>query len=108
MGSTVSADEERQRNVCNRYSVPWVASSPHHKVGISPNVKAGLEPMNGEQSTPKGDFTGWMIWAGKTLPSGPDSFVPLHVDHLRDWCPQVLEYLGLPPGWRFLLARNHE
>jgi hypothetical protein len=37
-----------------------------------------------------------------------DFFVPLHVEHLGEWCPQVLSYLGLPPGWRFLIAPDYE
>jgi len=32
----------------------------------------------------------------------PDAFVPLHVEHLAAWRPEILRFLGLPPGWRFL------
>ena len=37
-----------------------------------------------------------------------DFFKPLHVEHLADWCPEIRKYLGLPPGWRFLIAGDHE
>ena len=37
-----------------------------------------------------------------------DFFVPLHIEHLKDWCPSVLKYLGLPAGWRFLIAPEYE
>jgi hypothetical protein len=30
------------------------------------------------------------------------------VSHLGDWCPTAIPYLGLPPGWRFLIASDHE
>ncbi|WP_422652960.1 immunity protein Imm33 domain-containing protein [Archangium sp.] len=33
--------------------------------------------------------------------------IPL-VAHLADWCPLALKFLGLPPGWRFLVAEGHE
>lgn len=33
---------------------------------------------------------------------------PLHVAHLGEWCPDAMPYLALPPGWRFLLAPDHE
>ena len=38
----------------------------------------------------------------------PDFFVPLHVEHLAEWCPGVTKFLALPPGWRFLTAPDHE
>ncbi|HYS71853.1 MAG TPA: hypothetical protein VEM95_05475 [Thermoplasmata archaeon] len=33
--------------------------------------------------------------------------MPVHVEHLDDWRPEVLPFLGLPPGWRFLLAKDY-
>jgi hypothetical protein len=27
---------------------------------------------------------------------------------VAEWCPAVLPYLELPPGWRFLIALGHE
>jgi hypothetical protein len=73
------------------------------KVGIALNVRDGLMPVNGLRHPPQADTVGWYIWAGE-LSSYPDFFKPLHVEHLPDWCPAVLRYLGLPPGWRFLIA----
>jgi hypothetical protein len=78
------------------------------KVGISSNVCAGILPLNGLRHSPTGDTTGWYIWAGEELSSAPDFFKPLHAAHLPEWCPAVQKYLGLPPGWRFLLAREYE
>lgn len=46
--------------------------------------------------------------AGEILSKAPDFFVPLHIGHLKDWYPSVLKYLGLPPGWRFLIAPGYE
>jgi hypothetical protein len=37
-----------------------------------------------------------------------DFFDPLHVSHLDARLPEVVPYLALPPGWRFLLAPGHE
>ena len=51
--------------------------------------------------------TVWYIWAGE-YSSESDFFVPLHVDHLIDWCPIVIKYLALAPGWRFLLTDDYE
>jgi hypothetical protein len=38
----------------------------------------------------------------------PDFFVPLHVEHLAAWCPEAIRFLGLPAGWRFLVAGDYE
>lgn len=78
------------------------------KVGISPNVRAGLMPLNGLRHRPEGDTTGWYLWAGETMGSEPDFFVPLHIEHLSVWYPSVVPFLGLPPGWRFLVADAYE
>jgi hypothetical protein len=32
----------------------------------------------------------------------------LHAAHLEDELPEVLSFLALPPGWRFLIAPGHE
>ena len=65
-------------------------------------------PLNGLRHLPEVGTTGWFIWAGESLSSDPEFFQPLHVQHLLDWCPDVIPYLGLPPGWRFLIAPGHE
>jgi hypothetical protein len=65
-------------------------------------------PRNGLRHPPEGDTTGWYIWAGDTLSDDADFFEPLHVRHLVERCPELLKFLGLPPGWRFLVASAHE
>jgi hypothetical protein len=102
------ASEAAQRAVCQTYGMPFVRAPGHLKVGIARNVRDGLLPLNGLRHPPEGDTTGWYIWAGEELPADPDFFVPLHVDHLAEWCPDAIRYLGLPPGWRFLVAGDYE
>jgi hypothetical protein len=97
-----------QRRVCARFGAPWAESPENLKVGIALNVKSGLRPINGLRHPPQGDTTGWHIWAGEEFSDDPDFFVPLHVKHLAEWCPEVLPYLGLAPGWRFLIDQDYE
>jgi hypothetical protein len=33
---------------------------------------------------------------------------PMRVYHLVERCPEVLKYLALPAGWRFLVAGDYE
>ena len=64
--------------------------------------------MNGLRHPEAGDTTGWYLWAGDDLSDDPEFFVPLHVEHLKDWRPEFLDYLALPSGWRFLIAPGYE
>jgi hypothetical protein len=91
-----------------KYGVSFVASPDSHKVGIASNVKSGVKPINGLRHPVHGDTTGWYIWAGEEYSTDPGFFVPLHVSHLEDWYPSIIKYLGLPPGWRFLITDQSE
>jgi len=96
-----------QRELCERYGVTFFAAPDHLKVGIARNVLDRILPINGLRHPPEGDTTGWYIWAGE-FSNDPDFFVPLHVGHLVEWCPDAIRFLGLPPGWRFLAADDYE
>jgi hypothetical protein len=98
---------EAQHAVCRKYGVAYHSAPPGLKVGAADNVRGALYPLNGLRHPPAGDTTGWYIWRGEELSSDPAFFKPLHVAHLGSWCPDVLPYLGLPPGWRFLLAPGY-
>ena len=100
--------ERSQKEICERYGVSYYPSPPDMKMGISLNVREGITPINGLRHPPEGDTTGWYIWAGEALPGDPEFFKPVQVKHLPDWCPVVQKYLGLPPGWQFLVAGNYE
>lgn len=97
---------KEQKDICIKYNAPYMESPAYLKVGISLNVKDNIWPINGLRHPPEGDTTGWYIWAGEEFSEDPDFFVPLHVEHLKEWRPEVLPYLGLAPGWRFLLGEN--
>jgi hypothetical protein len=53
-------------------------------------------------------MTGWFIWAGEQMSDDPDFFQALHLAHLHEWRPEIVKFLGLPPGWRFLKAGEFE
>ena len=106
----INAEEIRTQQiaVCELYGSPFYESPSNIKVGIAQNVRSGTYPINGLRHPPEGDTTGWYIWAGEELSTMEDFFQPLHVEHLDQWCPDVLKFLGLAPGWRFLVAPGHE
>ena len=107
-GVELTSVTSEQEAVCRQFGVECADAPSHLKVGIAPNVRSGLLPLNGLRHLPEGDTTGWYIWAGEDLSDDPDFFVPLHVEHVAEWCPSVVKFLGLPPGWRFLKAGDYE
>lgn len=79
------------------------------KVGVSKNVRSPhVYPLNGLRHPAAAGTSGWFIWRGEDLGTADDFFVPLHVEHLTTRCPEVVPYLALPAGWRFLLAPGYE
>jgi hypothetical protein len=99
---------EAQQILCAKFGAVFSPLPSNIKVGIALNVKEGLKPLNGLRHPPEGDTSGWYIWAGEILSDDPGFFVPLHAEHLVDWCPQALKFLGLPPGRRFLADGKYE
>ncbi|MCI0358767.1 MAG: hypothetical protein L0211_09820 [Planctomycetaceae bacterium] len=101
------SSDKMQLAVCRRHGAEPMPALDDEKVGISANVKEGVVPLNALRIRPEGGTTGWYIWGGQWS-DDPDFFLPLHVAHLSEWCPQIVPYLLLPPGWRVLLAPGHE
>jgi hypothetical protein len=96
--------------VCLRYGATPMPVASTMKVSIATNVAddRDLWPLNGLRHPPRGDTTGWYLWAGEVLRGDPDFFVPTHAVHLTEYRPICSPYLALPPGWRFLLAPGYE
>jgi hypothetical protein len=108
MSVTLKDLSEKRAELAARYGFEPYPVRESDKVGIARNVKSGQLPLNGLRCPPDAGTTGWFIWAGETQSDDPDFFVPLHASHLSEWCPAVLPFLELPPGWRFLIAPGHE
>ncbi len=102
------AIEELQQAICRKYGAEYYPAPPGLKVGVALNVRDGVLPINGLRHPAQGDTTGWYVWVGEELSDAPDFFKPLHVEHLDEVCPQIKKYLGLAPGWRFLIASDYE
>ena len=89
-----------QIKVCTKYMTKWFASPLDLKIGVSKNLSSGTMPINALRHPPENGTAGWYIWAGE-YSEDPDFFVPKHIQHLIKEYPEILKYLGLPPGYRF-------
>jgi hypothetical protein len=101
-----SQTEEAQRAVCLKFGAKFVPASGDAKTGIALSTK-GKTPINGLRHPPTTETSGWYIWFGEEFSAAPDFFDPVHTHHLNEQFPEILKYLGLPPGYRFLLAGEH-
>ena len=100
--------EEIQIAVADRFGLTPEIPDDNLNVGIADNVRSGAMPINALRHAPHRSTSGWYIWAGEELSQHADFFQALHVSHVGEWCPEILPYLALPPGWRVLLAPGHE
>ncbi|AIZ65436.1 hypothetical protein PK28_17380 (plasmid) [Hymenobacter sp. DG25B] len=91
-----------QQAICQEYHTNYVACEQHLKLGVSRGVRHGVRPLHGVRYRPEADTSGWYIWAGG-YSEAEDFFQPVHVAHIAEWAPELLPYLGLGPGWCFLL-----
>lgn len=94
-----------QREFCREGDYECYVTREDAKVGFAIDSKDEI-PINGLRHPPEGDTSGWYIWVGEEYSSDPDFFEPLHVRHLNQRCPEIVRFLGLPPGYRFLVARD--
>jgi hypothetical protein len=99
----------QQAEICRRLGQTLVSPGPNTTTGVSHNIIGGqyakdqTYPLTGLRHRVDGDTTGWYIWAGE-MSSASDFYVPVHTSHLETYCPEAMPFLGLPPGWWFLIA----
>ncbi|WP_286856718.1 MULTISPECIES: immunity protein Imm33 domain-containing protein [Sphingobacterium] len=93
--------KEEQQEICIKYNQEFFETDLNLKIGISENFGSGEMPLNGLRHFPEGDTSGWYIWAGE-YSEAADFFKPIHISHLFETFPEIVKYLGLPPGCRFL------
>ncbi len=97
------ADAEAEA-VCADYAVTPEPPALSSTLGIA-LATLGLQPLNGMRSRAENGTCGWYVWGGE-LSQEAEFFQPLHVSHVPEECPEILPFLSLPPGWRFLIARD--
>ena len=97
-----------QIDLCHRFGAIYQPLDFGMMLGVADNYISDLLPYNGLRHRPEGGSCGWFLWAGEELREEDDFFRPMHVFHLVEKGAPGLKYLGLPPGWRFLVAGDSE
>lgn len=89
------------QTVCEWKGVTPQPPLPGSKVGLAMS-SLNRRPIHGMRIPPTESTNGWYLWGGE-YSDAPDFYSPLHVEHLPDYLPAVVDYLDLPPGYRFLI-----
>jgi hypothetical protein len=98
--------QDLQNSFCAEKRAEYVPAQREVNSGFALSTK-GLNPINGLRHPPKGGTTGWYIWCGEQYSDAPNFFAPVHTSHIYDDYPKLVKLLGLPPGYRFLLAGDY-
>jgi hypothetical protein len=92
----------KHQSICERIAVTPQTPVAGTKLGFAMRTIGEL-PINGLRHKPANGTNGWYIWCGEELLNDDGFFVPLHVEHIENYLPNISDYLSLPPGYRFLI-----
>jgi hypothetical protein len=94
---------DKQKEVCTTHNSTCKPINKKLNIGVSVNLDK--DPINGLRHPSEKGTTGWFIWAGE-YSEAHDFFQPICAEHLLQKRPDIIKYLALDIGYRFLADRN--
>lgn len=94
---------DKQKEICLKHNSTWKPINKKLNVGASANLDK--DPINGLRHPNEKGTIGWFIWTGE-YSEADDFFQPICAEHLLQKRPDIIKYLGLDIGFRFLVDRN--
>lgn len=92
---------ELQKSFCKKLGVEFIPSGPDALIALSDSFHLKTIPIHGLRH-PLEHTSGWFAWS-EDYSEAADFFKPHHIKHLEQLKPEIIKYLGLPPGYRFLI-----
>ena len=92
-------------SVCERFLAKPLLPAAGSRLGIALDTLSSL-PIHGMRIEPTEGTNGWYLWCGGEPSSHDDFYAPLCIEHLGEYLPQALEYMSLPPGYRFVIDNS--
>lgn len=94
---------DRQQQVCARFHM--AAQAPEAMVALA-IASLDQSPIYGTRiELPENGTISWFIHCGDHS-DAVDFYQPLHTRQLQELLPQVLDYLALPGGAKFIIDRD--
>jgi hypothetical protein len=97
----------RQKALCEKFGADFCPPESGSVFGCALASKSAGGPLNGLRHPSKKGTSGWYVWWGETLSDADDFFQPLHIEHAAEECSEAVDFLALPPGWRFLIHGDY-
>ncbi len=94
---------DKQKEICATQNSIWKPINKKLRIGAS--LDLDKDPINGLRHPSEERTTGWFIWTGEYSDS-EDFFKPMCAEHLLQIRPDIIKYLGLDIGFRFLADKN--
>ena len=92
-----------QQRICDKYQLPAQPPEPMVALAIGSLEQS---PIYGTRiALPENGTMSWFIHCGEHS-EALDFYQALHATHLQEMLPQVLDYLALPSGAKFILDRQ--
>ena len=93
----------KQKEICATHNSKWKPINKKLRVGVSSNLDKN--PIHGVRHPSEERTTGWFIWTGD-YSEADDFFQPMCAEHLLQIRPEIIKYLGLEVGFRFLADKD--
>ncbi|PHS12134.1 MAG: hypothetical protein COA86_18750 [Kangiella sp.] len=90
--------------LCEKYSTEYYGIDFDQKVGIALQTLES-EPLHALRHVDEKGTSGWFIWGGE-FKDDSEFFQSLCGVHLHKYCPHILKYLALKPGYRIMIDRK--
>jgi hypothetical protein len=98
--------DEIQRRFCRENGYDCLPTTLEAMIGYAVETEGQL-PINGLRHPPEGYTNGWFIWCGENLSKADDFFSSFQTSNIFHHCLEIIKFLGMPPGYRFLLAGDY-
>ena len=97
------AINDKQQQICARHGLS--VQAPEAMVAVATG-SLDQSPIYGTRiDLPENGTISWFIHCGEHSDAA-DFYQPLHTAHLQELLPQVLDYLALPSGAKFIIDRD--
>jgi len=93
----------QQKEICKIYNSHWKPINKKLRIGASLNLDK--DPIHGLRHPNGKGTTGWFIWTGD-YSENKDFFQPMCAEHLLQIRPDIIKYLALDIGFRFLIDKD--
>lgn len=94
---------DSQKDLCIKFNSQWKPINKKLKIGASANLDK--DPIHGLRHPSDKGTTGWFIWTGDYSENN-DFFQPICAAHLLQIRPDIIKFLGLDIGFRFVGDKN--